>query len=126
MLVNLTLPLTRHTTWVRLTLPSSKTDPFHKGVSILIARAPAASTCAVPALRHLFLSDPQLLSALLFSDIVASSPLTRNTFIKTLKDHLLARGFNSSKFLGHSFCTGAAPSAALVGYSDYKIQLPSR
>jgi len=34
---------------VVLTLPSSKTDPFRKGVDILIAWAPGARTCAVAA-----------------------------------------------------------------------------
>src|SRR5882724_2178265 len=37
-----------------LTIPSSKTDPFRKGVSIIIASMPGARTCAVATLKSLF------------------------------------------------------------------------
>ena len=48
--------------YVHLTLPSSKTDPFHKGVSILVASAlvgEGSLMCAVLALQCLFHSNPQ-------------------------------------------------------------------
>src|SRR5882724_11976839 len=37
-----------------LTVPSSKTDPFRKGVAIYIAKAPGACICMVSALKLLF------------------------------------------------------------------------
>jgi hypothetical protein len=40
-----------------------------------------------------------------------------------LKTHLLAIGLDLSLYSGHSFCHGAASSAAAVGYADHEIQL---
>jgi len=40
--------------YVVLTVLSSKMDPFRKGVTITIASAPGAHTCAVAALKSLF------------------------------------------------------------------------
>lgn len=112
---------------IRLTLPASKTDPFRKGVSILIARAPpeAASTCAVLALRSLFLRDPQPLSSPLFRE-GSGCALTRKSFISVLKTRITQIGLDPSKYSGHSFRRGAASSAATAGYSDYEIQLLGR
>ncbi|KAF8226666.1 hypothetical protein L208DRAFT_1151370, partial [Tricholoma matsutake] len=108
-----------------LDLPASKTDPFRKGMSVLIANAPMGSTtCAVSTLQHLFIVDPQPLNAPLFSDI-DGSPLTCTIFVSTLKQHLTSLGINMSQFAGHSFCQGAASAAAAVRYADHEIQLLS-
>lgn len=113
-------------THVRLDLPASKTDPFRKGVSILLARAPPGSTtCPVDALKHLFTVDPQPLDQPLFSDSDGSA-LTRVYFVATLKRRLSTLGFDASLFAGHSFRRGAASAAAAVGYSDHEIQLLGR
>ena len=76
------IPSLAEPTHIRLTLPSSKTDPFRKGVSILVARAlsegESDSTCAVLALQRLFLQDPQPSSnSPLFTD-GTGSPLCRS------------------------------------------------
>jgi hypothetical protein len=39
---------------VILTLPTSKTDPFHIGVDIYLAQSPRSPLCPVAALHHLF------------------------------------------------------------------------
>jgi len=44
------LPNAANPTHAHLTIPSSKSDPFWKGVSVLIAAALHAATCAVCAL----------------------------------------------------------------------------
>jgi hypothetical protein len=117
------VPSIENPTHVRLDLPASKTDPFRKGVSVLIAKASAGSTtCAVSALQHLFAINPQPLNAPLFSD-ADSSPLSRTIFISTLKQCLASLSINVSNFLGHSFRRGAASAAAAVGYADHEIQL---
>jgi hypothetical protein len=120
------VPSIEDPTYVRLNLPASKTDPFRKGVSVLIARAPVGSTtCAVSALQHLFIIVPKPLDAPLFSDI-DDSPLTRTTFVSTLKQCLTSLGIDTSQFAGHSFRRGAASAAAAVGYADHEIQLLGR
>ncbi|KAL7278212.1 hypothetical protein ACG7TL_008187 [Trametes sanguinea] len=117
------LPSASAPTHLVLSLPSSKTDPFRKGVSILIAAAPDAVTCPINALCRLYQLHPQphnapLLPAL--DDIAA--PLTRPQFITQLKAHLTSLGLDSSNYSGHSFRRGAATSAAAVGYADHEIQ----
>ncbi|KAF5384159.1 hypothetical protein D9615_003180 [Tricholomella constricta] len=120
------LPSFAAPTHVRLDLPASKTDPFRKGVSILIAKAPEGSTtCAVSALHHLFTSNPQPLDAPLFSN-PDGSPLTRADFVSTLKQRLTSLGINASLYSGHSFRRGAASAAAAVGFADFEIQLLGR
>ena len=118
------IPNIEEPTHIHLTLPSSKTDPFRKGVSIFVAKALASkeSTCAVLALKHLFGNHPQPSGSPLFTD-GTGFPLTRNSFISLLKLRLAAIGLDQSLYSGHSFCRSMASSAAAVGYSDYEIQL---
>jgi len=106
---------------VVLTVPSSKTDPFRKGVAITIASAPGARTCAVYALKSLFQYDPRPPEAPLFAQ-VDGGPLSRGQFITKVKAGLTTAGFDAAKFSGHSFRRGAASSAAAAGFSDYEIQ----
>jgi len=54
------IPSLESPTHAVITLPSSKTDPFQKGVSILITSAPGACTCAIQALKSLFKYASQL------------------------------------------------------------------
>lgn len=115
------LPTIDAPTHVILSLPSSKTDPFRKGVSILLAAAPGAPTCAVTALKHLFTVHPQPPGAPLFQTANGMA-LTRERFLARLKTLLAAAGLDCTKYSGHSFRRGAATSAAAVGYSDYEIQ----
>lgn len=113
-------------THVRFDLPASKTDPFRKGVSILIAKAPPGSTtCAVSALQKLFQLFPESPNAPLF-DNEGGSALTRSSFISTLKSRLATIGLDPSLYSGHSFRHGAASAAAAVGYADHEIQLLGR
>ena len=102
-------------------------DPFQKGVSILVARAlsngEANLTCAVLALQHLFINDPQpMANSPLFVN-GTGTPLSQNFFISLLKHRLASIGLDQSLYSGHSFRQVAATSAATVGYSDYEIQL---
>src|SRR5882672_10049837 len=106
---------------VILTIPSSKTDPFRKGVFIAIANTPGVHTCAVNALKNLFEYVPRPPEAPLFSQD-GDSPLSRGQFIAQVKSNLARAGFDTSKFSGHSFRRGAASSAAVVGFNDYEIQ----
>ena len=108
-----------------LMVPSSKTDPFRKGVVITIASAPGACTCAVATLKSLFEHvgwPPE--SPLFLQD--NGSPMSHSFFISHVKSGLARAGFHSSKFSGHSFCHGAASLATAVGLNNYKIQLLGR
>ncbi|KAJ2926046.1 hypothetical protein H1R20_g11045, partial [Candolleomyces eurysporus] len=104
-------------THARLNLPASKTDPFCKGISIYLAVATGASTCPVAAFKKLFEDNPSDLNGPLFHS-PDRSPLTRNSFIDTIRLALQAAGYKSKEFSGHSFRRRAA-----AGCQDHEIQL---
>src|SRR6266481_302651 len=108
-------------THVRLMVPTSKTNPFQKGVSLLIVAAPHAATCAVRTLQYLYAVDPQPLHAPLFS-----SSNGCHLLYQAFHAHLclsLSTAGTTGQYTGHSFWHGAASSTAAAGYSDYEIQL---
>ncbi|PIL25565.1 hypothetical protein GSI_12373 [Ganoderma sinense ZZ0214-1] len=109
-----------------LTLPASKTDPFCKGVSIVMAAAPGSITCPVAAIRAILKGIPGDANSPLFEGLAVESALTRDLFITRLKALLTVHGFNSAQYSGHSFRRGAASSAAAAGYADFEIQLLGR
>ncbi|KAF5355210.1 hypothetical protein D9757_014770 [Collybiopsis confluens] len=119
------LPSIEAPTHIRLTLPESKTNPFQKGVSIIVAAVPHSRFCAVTVLKHLFVAHPLPLDSPLFS-MVDGRSMTRSFFISTLKSRLLSIGVDPAGYSGHSFRRGAATSAAAASYSDYEIQLLGR
>ncbi|KIJ41763.1 hypothetical protein M422DRAFT_255073 [Sphaerobolus stellatus SS14] len=104
-----------------LSIPSSKTDPFRKGVSIVVTAAPGTSTCPVAALRYLFEALPADVNSPLFVGEDGQA-LTRTSFIACVKSAIARLGLDTSKYSGHSFGRGAATTAGAVGYSDYEIQ----
>ncbi|KAF5391914.1 hypothetical protein D9757_001844 [Collybiopsis confluens] len=106
-------------------LPLSKTDPFCREVTLVIAAVPHLLTCPVSALKHLFSIHPLSAKSPLFAG-PDGLPLRRSAFISTLKQRIAATGMDAARFSGHSFCRGAASSTAAAGYSDYKIQLLGR
>lgn len=60
------LPNFESATHAWLTLPTSKTDPFHKGITITVAAAPGRPTCPITALKKLFAELPWKNDAPLF------------------------------------------------------------
>jgi len=108
-----------------LMVPSSKLDPFKKGMEITITGTPGTHTCAVAALKSLFEHIEQPLESPLFLQD-NSSPMSHSFFISQVKAGLARAGLDTSKFSGHSFCCGAASLAAAVGLNNYKIQLLGR
>jgi len=81
-----------------LTVPSSKTDPFRKGVAISIARAPGAHTCTVSALKSLFEYSEQSPESPLFTED-DGTPLARGQFISEIKESLLKAGYDPSELI---------------------------
>ncbi|GLB45363.1 putative transposition, RNA-mediated [Lyophyllum shimeji] len=76
-------------TFCRIELPASKTDPFRKGVSVVLAAAPGAVTCPVAALKRMFTEQPAPPHAPLFMRR-SGKPLTRGFFIESVRSALLA------------------------------------
>ena len=110
---SITIPL-----HVIIIIPSSKTDPFRKGVAITIASAPGACTCTVATLKALFEFVGQLSESPLYMQD-NGTPLSWGFLISQVRAGLTCMGFKASKFSGHSFCHGMASSAAAVSFNNY-------
>ncbi|ETW80781.1 hypothetical protein HETIRDRAFT_452288 [Heterobasidion irregulare TC 32-1] len=117
------LPDATNLTHATIFLPGSKTDPFCKETTIMVAAAPPGSaTCPVVALKALFEAEPRPETAVLFEEC-PGMPLSHGFFLKSIRAALLYAGYNPLEFAGHSFQHSIASSAAVASYSDYEIQL---
>ncbi|CAC5412752.1 unnamed protein product [Mytilus coruscus] len=109
-------------------LRSSKRDPFRQGVNIIIYEndtfKPVDTMSKYLSIRYNNGALPK--SPLFVEDEFQSSPLSRETFISSLRQLLDTLGYNTVKFCGHSFRIGAATSAAACGVEDHIIQTLGR
>ena len=108
---------------IKLRLKTSKTDPFRKGVDVVLGRT-HTDTCPVTALlAYLALRGNNPGCLFQFAD---GRPLTKQRFVQRIRAALLAGGFNPAQFAGHSFRIGAATTAAECGISDSTIKMLGR
>ncbi|CAC5415197.1 unnamed protein product [Mytilus coruscus] len=109
-------------------LRSSKRDPFRQGVNIIIYEndtfKPVDTMSKYLSIRYNNGALPK--SPLFVEDEFQSSPLSRETFISSLRQLLDTLGYNTVKFCGHSFRIGAATSAAACCVEDHIIQTLGR
>lgn len=113
--------VTLYEDYMELTLPSSKTDPFRRGITLSIAAANDAA-CPIRSLRNLFTRFPAGMASPLFHP---GKAFTRQYVTTALKDTLRSFG-HAGHYSGHSFRRGAATSARDAGLSDDEIQLLGR
>ena len=109
--------------YLQLTLPTSKTDPFRKGVTLTISASNDAA-CPLRSLRHLYTCFPAKPSDPLFIPGQGQA-MTRRLVTDTLRQTLKNLGY-TGHYSGHSFRRGAATWARQVGLSDDEIQLLGR
>ena len=100
-------------------IKQSKTNPFRKGINIYIGRT-FSDICPVAAItRYLAIRSP--LPGPLFIR-ANGSPLSRTQLVIRFREALSTTGLDASKFSGHSFCIGAATTAATNRVEDLLIQ----
>ena len=98
-----------------VTIKQSKTDPFRKGVDIIIGRT-SGPLCPVAAiLAYMAKRGPGTGPLFRFQD---GRPLTRQRFVAKLREVLQEVGLQPEKYVGHSFRIGAATTAAAQGVQD--------
>ena len=108
---------------VQVRLKQSKTDPFHRGVSIYLGRT-QTDLCPVVAILAYIAVRPAVNGPLfVFKD---GSFLTRDRLVSAIRRALSAAGINTTGFSGHSFRIGAATTAAVVGVEDSTIKMLGR
>ena len=108
----------KHPTMVQLSLKSSKTDPFWRGVQIVI-RSTQDELCPVAALLA-YLAVRGGSPGPLFR-FMNGLPLTRPEFVSRVKGALQSLAYPDKDFAGHSFRAGAASTAAAMGIEDSVI-----
>jgi len=117
----------RSGSYMELTLPSSKTDPFRRGIKLTIA-ASQDEACAVQAMKGLQAIDthrPQW-APLFCIGRAEQLPFTRGHVVQKLQRLAITAGMGHGSWNGHSFRRGAATWAAEAGISDTEIQTLGR
>ena len=109
--------------WIRIRLRKSKTDPFSEGANIFIPRT-NDDLCPVAALLAWLVRRGNS-SGPLFR-FASGANLTRDTFVRNLREVIQASGLDPHSFSGHSFRSGAATVASSQGISDANLKLLGR
>ena len=112
-----------HPRVMKVTIKQSKTDPFRKGVTLVLGRTfklpcPVAAMAAYVVIRGV---KPGPLFH--FKD---GRLLTRKRFVDVILSGLHASGIDASKYNGHSFRIGVATTAASKGFEDSLIKTLGR
>lgn len=109
--------------YVMVRIKASKTDPFTKGVSIFLGRT-GNDLCPVAAIAAYLVSRGREPGP--FFRLASGTPLSREVFVKKVREALTKKGVEASNYAGHSFRIGAATTAALVGLEDSLIKTLGR
>jgi site-specific recombinase XerD len=107
-------------TTIKLHLTRSKTDPFGKGTEIYLGIT-GLDLCPVSALLQYMMVRPDPKQGPLFV-LQNGQPLSRDQFVRHLKQALDAAGIDQKHYSGHSFRIGAATAAAKAGVPDHLIK----
>ena len=108
---------------IKLRLEASKTDPFRKGVDIVLGRTnnqlcPIADLLAYLAVKS---GKPGFLFA--FND---GRLLTKVRFVNKVRQALSLAGLDAKCYAGHSFRIGAATTSGMCRLSDFTIKMLGR
>jgi len=121
------LKVSDNATHMELTLPTSKTDPFRKGITLTIASTQDPG-CPVEAMRQLLCIDSHRpRSAPLFCISEHDQRAFTRDYVVTQLQHLAqVAGLSQGTWNGHSFRRGAATWANQAGMSEGEIQTLGR
>ena len=111
-----------HPSLVQFNLKSSKTDPFRKGVQVVIG-CMGDDLCPVTAILACQAARGGSEGPLFYTG--DKQPLTRRQFVNEVKTSLKSIGLDPSKYASHSFRAGAAITAA-AGLEDSTIKTLGR
>ena len=108
---------------MRVFLRRAKTDPFGKGVSIYLGKT-GSIVCPVAALLNYLASRPSHDGPLFIMQ--DTTPLTKDMFIRKVREALRQANIDPSAYSGHSFRIGAATAAANAGIPAHIIKMLGR
>jgi len=107
-----------HLSVISLELKRSKTEPFMKGVKLVVGRT-RDDLCPVTALLCLSQRGNAPSPLFMWED---RRPLSKTKFVEEVRQSLLAVNLPVHLYTGHSFRIGAATTAASAGIEDSTIQ----
>lgn len=116
-------PTASEATSVSLNIKSSKTDPFRKGINLVIG-ATDSEICPVWALTN-YLATAAFLTGPIFM-YKNGKPLSRKLFTEEIRNLLSLGGLEPRHYAGHSFRIGAATTAASVDIPAWLIKTMGR
>ena len=105
---------------LRICLKHSKTDPFSERLDIFFLKINDELYPVSALLAWLVQRKANRIAPLFL--FWSGAPLMRNVFISHLKEALTNVGIDLTQFAGHSFCIGAATTAAKRGLSNSPIE----
>ncbi|KAK0430293.1 hypothetical protein EV421DRAFT_1721679, partial [Armillaria borealis] len=108
-----------------LFLPTSKTDPFQKDISICLAAALGRPTCSITVLKALIPNGtvPDIMLPLFLSLDDLSKSITCAFFISTIHKAFTSASYDPTLFVEHSFQQDGASAVAVAECSDHEIQM---
>ena len=109
--------------FIQLTLKASKTDPFRKGVEIVLGGT-QDELCPVRAMFSYLRMRGEGEGALFRRQ--DGLPLTKPYFVRRIRESLATVGYDEKLFSGHSFRAGAATTAAARKIEDSVIKTLGR
>ena len=108
---------------LRVAIKQSKTDPFRHGIDLFIGRT-STDLCPVAALLSYLVVRGRSPGPLFrYAD---GRVLTRQRFVKAVRDALEEAGLTLDKYCSHSFRIGAATTAAARGIEHSVIKTLGR
>ena len=109
--------------FLEVLLKASKTDPFWKGVTVYLGRT-YGDLCPVSAIfSYMVQRGSEGGSFFCFSN---DRFLTQESLVAAMWSALDKAGMDSQKYAGHSFCIGAASTAARCSMQDSLIKTLGR
>ena len=108
---------------IQIHIKASKTDHFRQGIFVYVDRTDTR-LCPVAVIISYIQARGQTPGPLF--RFASEQPLTRDSFVKRVREALQAVGKNAARYAGHSFCIGAATTAAAQGIEDSMIKTLGR
>ena len=105
-------------------IKQTKTDPFRNGCTLTLARS-TTSTCAVMAMKDYVLKCQPPSAGPMFT-FTSGKWLTQTSLTHELRDVLQQCGIQPQHYFSHSFCIGAATTAAATGIPASLIKVLGR
>ena len=108
---------------VQIFIRRAKTDPFGKGINIILGKTGRALCPVVAILNYLRSRPPGDGPLLVLQD---GRLLTKSMFVGRVRKALTLAGVDQGNYAGHSFRIGAATAAAAAGVLAHMIKMMGR